>query len=161
MRRYLIAALVAPLAVPAIFFVTFTLYFFRSVGLMRTLAGALFLTASLSVVTYGVTIFIGVPILFLASRVVRLNALVVLLAGALAALIAYLPLTWLEYQTTGNNSGPPDSITPLQFLHWALDGAAVFILAFIIVGLMTSAAFYFLSGMSGKHRKTIPEHTAS
>lgn len=130
-------------------------------GLLNALPAILIVALVLFVSSYGATIVLGVPILFLASLRMRVNALVVLAAGALAAAIAYLPLAWLAYQTTGNNSGPPDPISPLQFLHWAFAGAAVPFFVCIFAGLITATAFYFLSGLQTKHDETIPAQTVN
>lgn len=152
-RSFLTAVLVAPLVVPVICTGTFALYIWPGMGL-KALPAILIVAGVLFFSTYGATIVIGAPILLLASRWMRVNALVVLAAGALAAAIAYLPLAWLDYQTSGNNSGPPDPISPLQFLHWAFAGAAVPFFACIFAGLITATAFYFLSGLRRKHGKT-------
>ncbi len=155
-RSFLTAVLVAPLVLPVICTGIFTVYLLRGMGLWTALPAILIAAVVLFGSSYGATIVIGAPVVFLASRWMRVNALVVLGAGALAGAIAYLPLAWFMYQTSGNNSGPPDPITPLQFLHWAFaDGAALFSVC-IFVGLITATIFYFLSGLRTKHDKAIP-----
>jgi hypothetical protein len=46
-----------------------------------------------------------------------------------------------------------------QFLRWAFAGAAVPIFVCTLVGLITATIFYFLSGLSTKHGKTLPVQT--
>jgi TRAP-type C4-dicarboxylate transport system permease small subunit len=160
-RSFLTAVLVAPLVVPVICTGVFALYLLAGMGLLNALPAILIVAVVLFGSSYGATIVIGAPIVFFASRWMRINAIVVLAAGALAAAIAYLPLAWFAYQTTGNNSGPPDPISPLQFLHWAFAGAAVPFFVCILVGLITAAIFYFLSGLQTKHDETIPAQTVN
>lgn len=158
-RSFLTAALVAPLVLPVICSAAAVIYLLPGMGLRNALPAILIVASVLFASSYGATIVLGVPILLLASLWTRVNALIVLATGALAGAIAYLPLAWFMYQTSGNNSGPPDPISPLQFLHWAFAGAAVPFLVCTVVGLITATIFYFLSGLSTKHGKTLPVQT--
>jgi hypothetical protein len=158
-RSFLTAVLVAPLVLPVICTGAFALYLLPGMGLRNALPAIVIVAVVLFGSTYGATIVIGAPVLFFASRWMRVNALVVLATGALAGALVYLPLAWFMYQTSGNNSGPADPISPRQFLHWAFAGAAVPFLACIFAGLITATAFYFLSGWSTKHGKTNPVQT--
>ncbi len=146
----------APLVLPVIFTGIFAVSLLRGMGLWTALPAIVIAAVVLFGSSYGATIVIGAPVVFLASRRMRVNALVVLAAGALAGAIAYLPLVWFMYQSSGNDSGPPDPITPVQFLHWAFADGAVFFLVCIFVGLITATIFYFLSGLRTNHDKAMP-----
>jgi len=143
------AAILAPLIAPLIFAVLLESANYSSrVGLKNALGGTLLLFVLSSIVCYGASFVIGLPLMLLAWWRMRVTALVALGVGALAGLIVDVPLTWFDYQSSGVDSGPPPPIAVLQFLKLAFVGSSVVI--YIIAGVVTSGAFYFLFRMGAE-----------
>lgn len=146
------AAILAPLIAPLIFAVLLESANYSSrTGLKQALGGTLLLFVLSSIVCYGASFVIGLPLMLLAWWRMRLNTLVALAVGALAGAIVDVPLTWFDYQSSGVDSGPPPPITVLQFLKLAFVGLSPVL--YIMAGAVTSGAFYFLFRMGAEARK--------
>ena len=106
-----------------------------------------FFMALSTVFCYGVTIVLFVPALFFLSRLAPLQFYKICLPGIFLGIVIFLPVTWISYQSSGPDSGPPDS-TFLAYLWRSLtDG---FNLLFPLGGLMTAITYWQLTKESVK-----------
>jgi len=94
------------------------------------------------IVSYGTTIFLFLPCLYLASKVAPLTLPLTCILGTLLGMVAYLPLVFLAWRTTGPDSGPPDEPFVEFFARWVVDPLN---LIFPVAGLMTAAAYWLLA----------------
>lgn len=152
-KSFFTALLLAPLILPLIFSGVFAVdAVWSGMQPMVALSLGLPLLLTTALFSYGATLMIGLPLLFLAAHWFRLNAWRVLGAGALSGVLANLPLTWIFYQGSGENSGTPEPISVFQFLQWALLSETTLLCLF--AGAVTASAFYVLSGMGRRYRAT-------
>jgi len=128
--------LVAPLLVPAI-----------GAAFMGALLGNhpvftfLLLLAGGSIVSYGVSIFLFLPCLFLFSRWRPLTGFNVCLLGLVLGAAAFVPVTWFEWKSSGSDSGPPTESFLTFLVRWSADPlTAIYPLA----GLITAAFYWWL-----------------
>jgi hypothetical protein len=92
-------------------------------------------------VSYGATIFLFLPCLFLLSLWTPVTAFRACLVGLLLGELLFVPLTWLEWKSSGPDSGPPTENFLVFFVRWAADPmTAVFPLA----GLITAGLYWWL-----------------
>jgi len=130
--------IVAPLIAPLMF----------SVALLGLLQGErplllfLVLLALSSIVSYGATIFLFLPCLFLLSLWRPLTSLKVCLLGLVLGMAVFVPLTWMEWKSSGPDSGPPTESFLNFFVRWTADPlTAIYPLA----GLITAGAYWWLA----------------
>ncbi|HVM62364.1 MAG TPA: hypothetical protein VMV72_16005 [Verrucomicrobiae bacterium] len=95
--------------------------------------------------SYGTTIFLFLPCLHVSSRLVRPTIWFAGILGAVLTAPAYLPLAWLMYVTSGNDSGPPQGTFLESLRHQLADPID---LAFPIGGLITAVIYWVFA-----HRK--------
>lgn len=131
--------LIAPAVVPAI------------VGLAAAplLGGGLILPFLLtfvlgSIVSYSVTIFVFLPSLFALSRICTMTGVTTSILGLALGMAAYIPWTWIEWSSSGTDSGPPTESYLSFLLHWDFDPALVFLPA----GLITAGLYWRLAAHS-------------
>src|SRR5215471_4569017 len=73
------------------------------------------------VISYGATIFLLLPSLFLLSLWRPVTAFRACLVGLLLGAFVFVPLTWLEWKSSGPDSGPPAENFLIFFVRWAAD----------------------------------------
>ncbi len=93
------------------------------------------------IVSYGTAMFLFLPALFLLSRWRPLTALNVCLLGPVLGAAVFVPVTLMEWKSSGPDSGPPTENFVVFFVRWAADPlTAVYPLA----GLMTAGLYWWL-----------------
>jgi hypothetical protein len=93
------------------------------------------------VVSYGTTILVFLPCLFLLSRWWPVTGLRVCLLGLVLGALVFVPLTSMDWQSSGPDSGPPTESFFVFFLRWAADPmTAIYPLA----GLVTAGLYWWL-----------------
>jgi hypothetical protein len=127
----------APLLVPLIFCAV-ELSFFEAGGSIPLL---LILFVASCVVSYGTTIFLFLPSLFLLSLWRPVTGLRVCLLGLVLGAAAFVPLTLLEWKGSGPDSGPPEESFLVFFLRWVADP---FTAIFPVAGLVTAGLYWWL-----------------
>jgi hypothetical protein len=134
-RRGLI---LAPLLVPAMF-----------AGLMAAgfdnaspVGAFLFVMVLGCIVSYGSTIFLLLPAMYLLSLSRPLTARNVCLLGLVLGAMVFVPVTLLEWKASGPDSGPPTE-NPLVFmLRFGTDPTTAI---FPAAGLVTAALYWWLA----------------
>jgi len=107
----------------------------------RPVLSFLILLAPGCIVSYGITIFFFLPCLFLLSLWRPLTGLKVCLLGLVLGAAVFVPLTWLEWTSSGPDSGPPTESFLEFFVRWAANPlTAVYPLA----GLITAGLYWWL-----------------
>jgi hypothetical protein len=137
MRFNWTALILAPLLVPLVLSVLLT-------GLMQgehpLLLFALLLIPA-CIVSYGTTIVLFLPSLFLFSLWRPLTGFTVCLLGLALGAAVFVPLTLMEWKSSGLDSGPPTESFLSFFVRWAADPlTAVYPLA----GLITAGLYWWL-----------------
>ena len=93
------------------------------------------------IVSYGITIFLFLPCLFLLSRWRPMTGVKVCLLGLVLGAAVFVPVTWVEWKSSGPDSGPPTEGFLEFFVRWAADPmTAVLPLA----GLITAGLYWWL-----------------
>ncbi len=129
--------ILAPLLVPTIFSATM-LNFDEGVPVLPFLI----VMVPVCIVSYGATIFLLLPSLYLLSLWRPMTGFRVCLLGLVLGALVYVPLTLMMWKGSGPNSGPPTESFMTFFLRWAADPfAAVAPLA----GLVTSGLYWWLA----------------
>ena len=135
MRFNWTALMLAPLLVPALFSVVF-------IGLSGgPLLGIPIVLIPGCIVSYGTTIFLFLPCLFLLSLWRPLTSFNVCLVGLLLGAAVFVPLTWMDWKSSGTDSGPPTESFLSFFVRWIADP---FNLIFPVAGLITAALYWWL-----------------
>jgi hypothetical protein len=94
------------------------------------------------IVSYGTTIFLFLPCLFLLSLWQPMTGFKVCPLGLLLGVAVFIPLTWMEWKSSGPDSGPPIESFLHFFVRWASDPlAAIYPLA----GLVTAGLYWWLA----------------
>jgi len=107
----------------------------------RPLFGFLVLLVPGCVVSYGTTIFLFLPCLFLLSMWRPLTGFRVCLLGLLLGAAVFVPLTLMMWKGSGPDSGPPTESFLTFFVRWSADPlTAIFPLA----GLITAGLYWWL-----------------
>jgi hypothetical protein len=129
--------ILAPLLVPVIF----------SAAMLSFLHGdsPLFLFLLLMVpsclVSYGTTIFLFLPSLFLLSKWRPMTAFKVCLLGLVLGAAVVVPVTLMEWKSSGPDSGPPTESFVVFFLRWTADPTTAM---FPPAGLVTAGLYWWL-----------------
>ena len=111
----------------------------------RPLLGFLFLFIAGCIVAYGVFVFAFLPVIWLASYFVRMTAVRFGTFGGLTGAAFVIPLTWMEWKSSGTDSGPPEQ-TFVQFAaSWFSDPGIALDLVYPVAGIITAAACWRLS----------------
>jgi hypothetical protein len=93
------------------------------------------------VVSYSTTIFLFLPCLFLLSLWRPLTAFRTCLLGLLLGALVFVPLTWLEWKSSGPDSGPPTESFLVFFARWTADPITAL---FPLAGLITAGLYWWL-----------------
>jgi hypothetical protein len=130
--------ILAPLLVPFVF-----------CALMATLSennnpllAFLFLMVPSCIVSYGTTIFLFLPALYLLSLWRPMTGLTVCLLGLVLGMAVFVPLTLIEWKSSGPDSGPPTESFLSFFVRWAADPLT---LIYPLAGLVTSGLYWALA----------------
>lgn len=141
------AAALAPLAMPVLYSVVFVC---SNPGRQPVLA-VLMLAAIGSVISYGSTAFLLLPCLVLVSRFARPSAWVAGIVGTVLGAALYVPFAWIEWKSSGPDSGPPEGSFG-QFLRRELFDIGIW--AFVLAGLVTALLYWFLARAAAKQAGT-------
>lgn len=93
------------------------------------------------VVSYGTTIFLFLPCLFLLSSWRAMTGFKVCLLGLVLGALAFVPLTGMAWLSSGPDSGPPTESFLIFFLRWAADPLTAM---FPLAGLVTAGLYWWL-----------------
>ena len=126
----------APLLVPAIFAALMISF----EGIWSALAYLLALALG-CIVSYGVTIFLFLPCLFLLSLWRPLTGFKVCLLGLALGAAIYVPFTLMMWKSSGPDSGPPTESFLTFFVRWIADP---FTALFPLAGLITAGLYWWL-----------------
>jgi hypothetical protein len=135
----------APLLVPMIFTAIFC-----SLQSERSLLGALIVLIPSCIISYGTTIFLFLPSLFVLSLWRPMTGLKTCLLGLVLGALVFVPLTLMDWKSSGPDSGPPEESFWVFFLRWAADP---FNALFPVAGLIT-AGFYWWLGTWRRHSRS-------
>ena len=130
--------ILAPLLVPALFGAT--LVSLAGGGWSSVLMFPVVLVAG-SIVSYATTIVLFLPSLFLLSLWRPMTGFKVCLLGLVLGVAVFVPLTLLEWKSSGPDSGPPDESFLTVFVHSAADP---FTALFPLAGLITPGLYWWL-----------------
>jgi hypothetical protein len=111
----------------------------------RPLLGFLLLFTAGCVVAYGVFVFAFLPVVWLASRFVRMTAVRFAALGGLTGALFVVPLTWMEWKSSGPDSGPPEQTFAEFATSWFSDPGIALDLVFPVAGIITAAVCWRLS----------------
>jgi hypothetical protein len=102
------------------------------------------------IVSYGTTIVLFLPSLFLLSLCRPMTGLKVCLLGLVLGAAVFAPLTLMEWKSSGPDSGPPTESFLSFFVRWTADPlTAVYPLA----GLITAGLYWWLA--TRRHAQSI------
>ena len=150
MRFSWTGVILAPLLVPVLFTVTlWALQDGWSVPMF------LFLAVPACIVSYGTTIFLFLPCLYLLSLQRPLTGLKVCLLGLALGAAVIVPLTLMLWKGSGPDSGPPEESFFTFFVRWVDDPLMA---VFPVAGLIT-AGFYWWLG-TWRQRRSMPAQQA-
>ena len=134
--------ILAPLLVPVMF----------SAALLSSFQGDrpvllfLLLLAPACIVSYGITIFFFLPSLFLLSLFRPMTSFKVCLLGLVLGAAVFVPLTWMDWKSSGPDSGPPTESFLEFFVRWAADS---FTTIYPLAGLITAGLYWWLGTWRG------------
>ena len=129
--------LLAPLLVPLLMSAaTFSLFG----GNNPTMLFLLLLVAG-GVVSYGTTIFLFLPSLLILSRIRPLTGFRVCLLGLALGMLAFVLVTWMEWKSSGPDSGPPTESFFAFLPRWAADPLTAI---YPIAGFVTAGLYWWL-----------------
>jgi len=143
------ALILAPLAVPALFSAVFV----SLAGGSWPPLGFLILLLPSSFISYGTMIFLFLPCLFVLSLIRPLTGIKVCLLGLLLGALVFVPLTVMDWKSSGPDSGPPEESFFSFFLRWAADP---FNLIFPLAGLITAGLYWWLAASWPTWRRDRP-----
>jgi hypothetical protein len=93
------------------------------------------------IVSYGTTIFLFLPCLFLLSLWRPMTGFKVCLLGLVLGAAVVVPLTWMDWKSSGPDSGPPTERFLEFFVRWAADP---FTAIYPLAGLITAGLYWWL-----------------
>jgi hypothetical protein len=137
MRFSWTSLLLAPLLVPLVFSVVFL----SLSGASSPVISFLILMIPGCIISYGTTIFLFLPALFLLSLQRPLTALNVCLLGLVLGAAVFVPVTAMEWKSSGPDSGPPTENFLVFFLRWAADPLTA---VYPVAGLVTAGFYWWL-----------------
>ena len=104
--------------------------------------GFLILMVPSCIISYCTTIFLFLPSLYLLSFWRPMTGLKVCLLGLVLGALVFVPLTWIDWKSSGTDSGPPTESFLAFFLRWTADP---FTAIFPLAGLVTSGLYWWLA----------------
>ena len=129
--------ILAPLLLP----VMFSAVFVSLSGGSQPVLGFLIMLVPGCIVSYAATIFLFLPCLFLLSLWRPMTGLTVCLLGLVLGAAVDVPLTWMDWASSGIDSGPPTDSFLTFFVHSAADP---FTAIFPLAGLITAGLYWWL-----------------
>jgi hypothetical protein len=129
--------IVAPLLVPVIFAALMS----PALG-DHAIVGFLILLVSACIVSYGTTIFLFLPCLFLLSLWRPLTGLKACLLGLALGAAMVVPVTLMFWKGSGDDSGPPTESFLTFLLRWAVDPMMAIL---PLAGLITAGLYWWLT----------------
>ena len=93
------------------------------------------------IVAYGTTIFLFLPCLFLLSLWRPMTGFKVCLLGLVLGAAVIVPLTWMDWKSSGADSGPPTESFLDFFVRWVADP---FMAIYPLAGLITAGLYWWL-----------------
>ncbi len=145
------ALILAPSLVPVLFSAALTVAELIRAGPGQPLApgtALLFFLVMLvpgCIISYGTTICVFLPCLTLLSRSMAITPFRVGLLGLVLGAGVIVPLTWMEWTSSGPDSGPPEEAFLTFFARWASDPSFVWNALFPIAGLITASFYWWLA----------------
>jgi len=103
--------------------------------------GFLILMVPSCIISYFTTIFLFLPSLYLLSLWRPMTGLKACLLGLALGTLMFVPLTWIDWTSSGSDSGPPTESFLAFSLRWAADP---FNAIYPLAGLMTSGFYWWL-----------------
>jgi hypothetical protein len=137
MRFTWIGLVLAPLLVPVMFCAAFV----SASQSDRPVLVFLLLLLPGCIVSYGITIFLFLPSLFLLSLWRPMTGFKVCMLGMVLGAAVFVPLTWMDWKSSGTDSGPPTESFLEFFVRWAADP---FTAIYPLAGLTTAGLFWWL-----------------
>ena len=134
--------LLSPPIAPAIFAVPLA-----ALTTEQPLLGFLFLFIAGCVVAYGVFVFAFLPVVWFASYFFRMTAVRFATLGGLTGAAFVIPLTWMEWKSSGTDSGPPEQTFAQFAVSWFSDPGIALDLVYPVAGIITAAACWRLSAV--------------
>lgn len=128
--------ILAPLLVPVLFSI--------AVGPLlgnASVFGFLILLVPSCIISYGATIFLFLPCLFVMSAWTPLTGFKVCLLGLLLGAASFVPVTLLMWKGSGPDSGPPVESFLSFAARWTVDPTTV---VFPLAGLITAGFYWWL-----------------
>jgi hypothetical protein len=139
--------ILAPLLVPVIFSAAMLSFLHGDSPLLMFLI----LMVPSCLVSYGATIFLFLPSLFLVSVRWPMTAFKVCLLGLVLGAVVIVPLTLMAWTSSGPDSGPPTESFVVFFLRWATDPMMTLC---PLAGLVTAGLYWWLG--TWRSRRSIP-----
>jgi hypothetical protein len=93
------------------------------------------------IVSFGTTIFLFLPCLFLLSLWRPMTGFKVCLLGLVLGAAVIVPLTWMDWKSSGADSGPPTESFLEFFVRWVADP---FMAIYPLAGLITAGLYWWL-----------------
>jgi len=118
---------------------------------LATIAAFFLLMVPASVISYGATLFLFLPLLFVLSLLTSVSRWMVWLLGLLIGAAVFVPVARLAWATGGPNSGPMTEDFPVFFAGWLTEP---FMLFYPVGGLVT-AGLYWWFGTRTTRRMTV------
>ena len=142
------ALILAPLLVPAVLGGLDALV--ATAGAQNPLFAFLFVFILGDIVSYGTTVFLFLPSLYVLSRLTRPTLRLTCVLGAVLGAVVYLPLLWEAWVSSGPDSGPPQD----RFIDFALRFSAdPIVLIFPLAGLITAAAYWLIANTPARDQR--------
>jgi|SRR5581483_7968120 len=107
-----------------------------------------------SIISYGTMFVLFLPCLYILSLWQPLTGLKVCLLGLVLGAAVYVPLAWMEWKSSGPDSGPPTESFLTFLLGWSLDP---FMVLFPLAGLITAALYWWLATQPHGQPVAMPE----
>jgi hypothetical protein len=111
----------------------------------------LLLLVSGCIVSYGATIFLFLPCLYLLSLWRPMTGFKVCLLGLVLGAAVLVPLTWMAWKGSGPDSGPPIESFLEFFVRWTADPLTAIC---PLAGLITAGLYWWLG--SRRRGRSIP-----
>jgi hypothetical protein len=93
------------------------------------------------IVSYGATVFLFLPCLFLLSLTQQMTGFKVCVLGLVLGAAMFVPLTLIAWGSSGADSGPPTESFLVFVLRWAADPITAL---FPLAGLITAGLYWWL-----------------
>jgi hypothetical protein len=139
--------MLAPLLVPLVFSAVFP----ALTGANSPVLAFLIFMIPSCIISYGTTMFLFLPALFLLSLWRPLTALNVCLLGLVLGAAVFVPVTAMEWKSSGPDSGPPTENFFVFFVRWAADPLTA---VYPVAGLVTAGFYWWL--VTRRSRRVAP-----